>query len=61
MGSSEIVVGVGGNGQVQDRDLYAQILGVREPWRVDRVELKLDVGEVHPAAPALPRRPQLFR
>jgi transposase len=32
---------------VQDRDLYAQILGVREPWRVERVELKLADGEVH--------------
>ena len=32
---------------MQDRELYAQILGVREPWRVERVELKLDGGEVH--------------
>ena len=32
---------------MQDRDLYAQILGVREPWRVERVELKLADGEVH--------------
>jgi transposase len=32
---------------VQDRDLYAQILGIREPWRVDRVELQLSAGEVH--------------
>jgi len=32
---------------VQDRELYAQILGVREPWRVDGVELKVDEGEVH--------------
>lgn len=32
---------------MQDRDLYTQILGVREPWRVDRVELKLSEGEVH--------------
>lgn len=32
---------------MQDRDLYAQILGVRNPWRVDRVELKLSEGEVH--------------
>jgi hypothetical protein len=32
---------------VQDRELYAQILGVREPWRVESVELKLSEGEVH--------------
>jgi transposase len=32
---------------VQDRDLYAQILGVREPWRVGSVDLKLSEGEVH--------------
>lgn len=32
---------------MQDRDLYAQILGIREPWRVERVELKLEEGEVH--------------
>jgi transposase len=32
---------------VQDRDLYAQILGVKEPWRVERVELKLSEAEVH--------------
>ena len=35
------------NGQVQDQDLYAQILGVGEPWRVERVDLKLSEGEVH--------------
>lgn len=32
---------------MQDRDLYAQILGVREPWRVERVDLNLNEGEVH--------------
>ncbi len=32
---------------MQDRDLYEQILGIRTPWRVERVELKLDEGEVH--------------
>jgi transposase len=32
---------------VQDRELYTQILGIRNPWRVDRVELKLEQGEVH--------------
>lgn len=35
------------NGQVQDRDLCAQILGVREPWRVESVDLKVTEGEVH--------------
>jgi transposase len=32
---------------LQDRELYSQILGVREPWRVDRIELNMDQGEVH--------------
>ncbi|MGA3023741.1 MAG: transposase family protein [Bryobacteraceae bacterium] len=32
---------------MQDKELYAQIPGIRSPWRVDRVELKLDSGEVH--------------
>jgi len=32
---------------VQDRELYAQILGINEPWQVERVDLKLDEGEVH--------------
>jgi len=32
---------------VQDRELYSQILGVKEPWRVESVELKLEQGEVH--------------
>jgi transposase len=32
---------------VQDKDLYSQILGIREPWRVDRVELDLKQGEVN--------------
>lgn len=32
---------------MQDRDLYAQILGVREPWRVESVDLQLSKGEVH--------------
>ena len=27
---------------MQDRQLYEQILGIRSPWYVDRVELKLD-------------------
>jgi transposase len=35
------------NGRVQDRELYSQILGVQEPWRVDRVDLNLEQGEVH--------------
>ena len=32
---------------MQDRDLYATILGIRSPWRVREVELKLSEGEVH--------------
>jgi transposase len=32
---------------MQDRQLYAQILGIASPWFVERVELKLQEGEVH--------------
>lgn len=32
---------------MQDRQLYQQILGIVSPWTVDRVELKLEDGEVH--------------
>jgi transposase len=32
---------------MQDRELYAQILGIRSPWFVERVDLKLTEGEVH--------------
>jgi transposase len=32
---------------MQDRQLYAEILGIQAPWFVDRVELKLSDGEVH--------------
>lgn len=32
---------------MQDRQLYEQILGIGMPWRVDRVALMLDEGEVH--------------
>ena len=32
---------------MQDRQLYEQILGIGEPWRVERVELQLTEGEVH--------------
>ena len=32
---------------MQDRQLYEQILGITAPWSVERVELKLDDGEVH--------------
>ena len=32
---------------MQDRDLYSQILGIREPWKVDRVDLDLKQGEVN--------------
>ena len=32
---------------MQDRQLYQQILGIVIPWSVERVELKLENGEVH--------------
>jgi transposase len=32
---------------MQDRQLYEQILGITPPWQVERVELKLEAGEVH--------------
>jgi transposase len=32
---------------VDDKSLYAAILGVKEPWGVDKVELRLGEGEVH--------------
>lgn len=31
---------------MQDRQLYAQILGIADPWRVEQVELRLVDGEV---------------
>jgi len=32
---------------MQDQELYRQILGIEAPWHVERVELKLNQGEVH--------------
>jgi transposase len=32
---------------MQDRELYAAILGVASPWQVERVDLKVGEGEVH--------------
>ena len=32
---------------LQDRQLYQQILGITSPWYVERVELRLEEGEVH--------------
>ena len=32
---------------MQDRQLYQQILGIMSPWFVERVELKLESGEVN--------------
>jgi transposase len=32
---------------MQDHELYRRILGIESPWRVERVELKLEAGEVH--------------
>ena len=31
---------------MRDKDLYAQILGIKSPWIVSRVELVLSAGEV---------------
>ena len=33
--------------EMQDHELYRQILGIETPWFVDRVELKMAEGEVH--------------
>jgi transposase len=32
---------------MQDRELYRQILGIESPWFVERVELQLERGEIH--------------
>lgn len=32
---------------MQDQELYRQILAIEAPWHVERVELKLNEGEVH--------------
>jgi transposase len=32
---------------MNDRDLYAKLLGLEKPWRVANVELNLTDGEVH--------------
>ena len=32
---------------MQDSELYGRILGIRDPWRVERVDLQLQHGEVH--------------
>ena len=32
---------------MQDWELYRRILGIEAPWQVERVELKLETGEVH--------------
>lgn len=32
---------------MEDRELYRRILGIENPWQVERVELKLESGEVH--------------
>jgi transposase len=32
---------------MQDRELYERILGIEEPWRVERVDLQLEAGEIH--------------
>jgi len=32
---------------MQDHELYRRILGIESPWQVERVELRLESGEVH--------------
>lgn len=32
---------------MRDKDLYTQLLGIQAPWRVHKVDLHLDQGEVH--------------
>jgi transposase len=32
---------------MQDSELYGRILGITDPWRVERVDLQLQQGEVH--------------
>jgi hypothetical protein len=32
---------------MQHRELYRRILGIEAPWQVERVELKLETGEVY--------------
>ena len=32
---------------MQDHELYRRILGIEAPWQVERVELKMQQGEVH--------------
>ena len=32
---------------MQDHELYRRILGIEAPWQVERVELKVQQGEVH--------------
>lgn len=32
---------------MQDSELYARILGISDPWRVERVDLRMEIGEVH--------------
>src|SRR2546421_55137 len=33
--------------KMQDRQLYEQILGIRSPWYVERVELQMEKGPEH--------------
>ena len=32
---------------MQDHELYRRIWGIESPWKVERVELKLESGEVY--------------
>lgn len=42
---------------MRDRELYAQILGIRSPWRVHDVALELDAGKVEVFVEAEPDAP----
>ena len=46
VGSSGFCVDKVGEGRIRDRELYARMLGIEAPWRVEGVEWKLEEGEV---------------
>lgn len=39
---------------MRDRDLYARILGIEPPWRVEDVQLNLEAGDVQVRVAAEP-------
>jgi transposase len=32
---------------MQDRQVFSKLLGVEPPWEIERVDLRLEEGEVH--------------